>query len=140
MSTRALSSELSSCPHAVCGWDACLVGVRVPALLCEILVPHWRRAPGPCSAGGLPWLIRTTPTRLFRVARLRLLTPAAVVAFADQVPRGQRVPLDQSRPLLIDRSAESVESFLPSRSRTWRRSREHQSPAHAADSSRGFHR
>ena len=38
--------------------------------------------------------------------------------------------------LLIDRSAKSVESFLPSRSRTWRRSRKHQSLAHTANSSR----
>ena len=39
--------------------------------------------------------------------------------------------------LLIDRSAKSVESFLPSRSKTWRRSRKHQSLAHTATSSRG---
>ena len=51
----------------------------------------------------------------------RLLTPAAVAAFADQAPRGQRVPLDQFRLLMIDRSAESVESFLSSRSRIWHR-------------------
>ena len=58
-------------------------------------------------AGGVLWLIRPR--------RLLLLTPAAVAAFADQAPRGQRVPLDQFHLLLIDRSAESVESFLPSR-------------------------
>ena len=98
LGTRALSSEVLSSPHAVCGWDACLVGVRVPALLCEILVPQ------PC---GVP---------------------------------GQQAALDQFRPLLIDQTAESVESFLLSRSTTWRRSREHQSPAHAAYSSRGSHR
>ena len=44
-----------------------------------------------------------------------LLTPAAVAASADQVPRGQWAPLDEFRTLLIDRSAESVESFLPVR-------------------------
>ena len=53
--------------------------------------------------------------------RLQLLTPVAVAAFADQAPRGQRVPFDQFRLLLIDRSAESVESFLPSRGRISRR-------------------
>ena len=53
--------------------------------------------------------------------RQRLLTPAAVAAFADQAPRGQQVTLDQFRLLLIDRSAELVESFLPSRGRIWRR-------------------
>ena len=71
----------------------------------------------------------------------RLATPAAVAAHADPVPRGQRAPLDDFRALLIDQSAELVESFLPSRDRTWRRSREHQSSAHATesfrDSSRG---
>ena len=87
-----------------------------------------------CRRG--PWLAKPIASRLFRVARLRPLTPTAVVAFADQAPRGQRVPLDQFRLLLIDKSAESVESFLPSRSRTWRRSRKHQSPAHTANSSR----
>ena len=61
-------------------------------------------------------------------------TPAAVAASADQVPRGQRAPLDEFRPLLIDRSAELVESSLPVRGRTWRRSREHQSLAHSANS------
>ena len=95
-----------------------------------------------CSRG--PWLAKPITSRLFRVARLRPLTPTAVVAFADQAPRGQRVPLDQFRLLLIDRLAESVESFLPSRSRTWRRSRKHQWPAHTAnsprDSSRGSRR
>ena len=113
----------------------------------EALLRRAFRQPSACVtgvAGGVPWQIRPTPSRLLRVARLRLLTPVAVVASADQVPRGQRVPLDQFRTLLIDRSAESVESFLPSRSRTWRRSREHGSPAHAADpsrdSSQGSHR
>ena len=38
--TRALSSALFPCPHAVCGWDACLLGVRVSALLRETLVPQ----------------------------------------------------------------------------------------------------
>ena len=61
-------------------------------------------------------------SRPFRVTRLRLLTPAAVAVFADQVPRGQWVPLDQFSTLLIDRLAESVEFFLPSRStKVWRR-------------------
>ena len=74
--------------------------------------------------------------RLFRVAcaRLRLLTPAAVAASADQVPRGQWAPLDEFRTLLIDRSAESVESSLPVRGGTWRRTRE--SSVHSSDSSR----
>ena len=72
--TRALSSDLFPCPHAVCRWDACLLGVRVSALLCETQVPqpcghqslgeallrrafrppcarcHWRRVPWPASA------------------------------------------------------------------------------------------
>ena len=63
-----------------------------------------------------------------------LLTPAGVVAFADQAPRGQRVPLDNFRTLLIDLSAESVESFLSSRSKTWRRSCGRRSPARARGS------
>ena len=54
-----------------------------------------------------------------------LLTPAAVAAF-DQVPRGQRVPLDQFHTLLIDRSAELMESCLPVRGRPWRRACGHQ--------------
>ena len=67
---------------------------KLPSARC-----HWRRAPWPLFAGGVPWLIRPTPSRLLRVARLQLLIPAAVVAFADQVPRGQRAghqlyPLD----------------------------------------------
>ena len=40
------------------------------------------------------------------------------------------------RTLLIDRSAESVESSLPVRGETWRRTREHQSSVHSSDSSR----
>ena len=75
-------------------------------------------------------------SRLFRVARLRPLTPAAVAASADQVPRGQRAPLDEFRTLLIDRSAELLESSGPVRGGTWRRTREHQSSAHSSDSSR----
>ena len=42
--------------------------------------------------------------------------------------------------LLIDRSAKSVESFLPSRSRTWRRSRKHQSLANSSRDSSRFSR
>ena len=37
----------------------------------------------------------------------------------NQVPRGQRAPLDHFRLLLIDRSAESVESSLPVRGGSW---------------------
>ena len=59
---------------------------------------------------------------------------------SEKVPRGQRAPLDHFRLLLIDRSAESVESPLPVRGGTWRRSREHQSPSHSADSSRYSYR
>ena len=70
-------------------------------------------------AGNVLWLIKPTSSRLLLVARLRLLTPAAA-AFADQAPRGLRVPLDQFRLLLIDRSANSVESFLSSRNWIWR--------------------
>ena len=76
-------------------------------------------------------------SRLFRVAcaRLRLLAPAAVAASADQVPRGQGAPLDEFSTLLIDRSAESVESSLPVRGGTWGRTRD-QSSVHSSDSSR----
>ena len=138
----ALSSELFPPPHTACGWDA--VAFESVCLLSR--ARHWRRTPAgtthlvrPCFqglqadvctlslvscsvalAGEFVWLARPFPSRLFRVARLRLLTPA-VPSFTDQVPRGQRVPLDQFRTLLIDRSAESMESFLPSRSRIWRR-------------------
>ena len=58
----------------------------------------------------------------------------------DQVPRGRRAPLDHFRLLLIDWPAVSVESSPPVRGGTWCRSREHQSPAHSADSSRGSSR
>ena len=75
-------------------------------------------------------------SRLFRVARLRPLTLAAVTTSADQVPRGQRAPLDEFRTLLINRSAGLVESSRPVRGGTWRRTREHQSSAHSSDSSR----
>ena len=54
-----------------------------------------------------------------------------------RVPRGQRAPLDEFRALLIDQSAELVESFLPSRSTgPGVAPAKRQSSAHAADSSR----
>ena len=71
------------------------------------------RASWPCSAVEVAWFARPISSRLLRIARLRLLTPAAVAASADRVPRGQRAALDQFRTLLIDRSAKSVESSLP---------------------------
>ena len=136
------ASELFPPPQAVCGWDVVFESV---CLLSR--ARHWRRNPAgtthvvrPCFQGllvdvctlSLVSCFVTPPCRRCTLAdqanllaavsrRLRLLTPAAVAAFADQAPRGQRVPLDQFRLLLIDRSAESVESFLPSRSRIWRR-------------------
>ena len=84
-------------------------------------VVNWSRAPWPLLASGVPWLIKPIRTQLFCIMMscdscrpsLHVLTP---------VPRGQRAQLDEFRALLIDRSAELVESFLPSRSRTWRRS------------------
>ena len=48
---------------------------------------------------------------------LRLLQPSLYML--TLVPRGQRAPLDEFRTLLIDRSAELVESFMPSRGRTF---------------------
>ena len=61
--------------------------------------------------------IRPIPSLLLRVATsATLVSPAPVAAF-DQVPRGQRAPLHQFRTLLIDRSAELVESSLPVRGR-----------------------
>ena len=59
-------------------------------------------------------------SRLFRVA---------------SAARGQWAPLDEFRTLLIDRTAESVESSLPVRGGTWCRTREHQSSVHSSDSS-----
>ena len=160
VSTRALSTELFSSPHAACGWElthwspcACspVRGTGAQpcghhSRCCEALFRRASRptsarcrldrAPWPCSVVEVAWFTRPILFRLLRVARLRLLTPAAVAAYADQVPRGQRAPLDQFRTLLIDWSAKSVESSLPFRGGTWRRTREHQSPTHAADSSR----
>ena len=135
--TRALSTELSPSPHAACGWEltswspcACspvrgtgAATLRYHSRCCEALFRRASRptsarcrldrAPWPCSAVEVAWFARPIPSRLLRVARLRLLTPAAVAASADQVPRGQRAPLDQFRTLLIDRSAKSVESSPP---------------------------
>ena len=68
------------------------------------------------SAVEVTWLYGPISSRLLLVARLRLLALAAV----DQVPRGQPAPLDHFRTLLIDQSAELVES-LPVHGRPWRR-------------------
>ena len=138
----ALASELFPPPQAVCGWDVVLSPcacspVRGTGAATLQGTTHVVR---PCFQGllvdvctlSLVSCFVTPPCRRCTLAdqanllaavsrRLRLLTPAAVAAFADQAPRGQRVPLDQFRLLLIDRSAESVESFLPSRGRIWRR-------------------
>ena len=89
----------------------CFQGLLVVVLVLCFVTPPCRR----CTLADQANLLAAVSRRL------RLLTPAVVAAFGDQAPRGQRVPLDQFRLLLIDRSAESVESFLPSRSRTWRR-------------------
>ena len=97
-------------------WGLVFKGFRPTSARCR-----WSRAPWLLLAGEFVWLARPLTSRLFRVARLRLPTPAAVTVFAFQEPRGQRVPLDHIRTLLIDLSAESVESFLPSRNRIWRR-------------------
>ena len=139
----ALASELFPPPQAACGWD-----VAVFESVCLLSrARHRRRNPAGTTYVVKPcfeWLLVdvctlllvscfvTPPCRRRTLAdqanllaavsrRLRLLTPPAVAAFADQAPRGQRVPLDQFRLLLINRSAESVESFLPSRRRIWRR-------------------
>ena len=98
----------------------------MPALPCEALAPQPASGQrlhfvtglvfrGPSVPSRAAWLARAIPSRLFRVARLRLLTPAAVAASAAQVPRGHWAPLDVFRTLLIFRSAESVESYLPVR-------------------------
>ena len=83
---------------------------------------HCDRAPCPSSAVEVTWLYGPISSRLLLVARLRLLTLVAVDASLDQVPRGQRAPLDHFRTLLIDRSADLVESPLPVHGRPWRRS------------------
>ena len=133
----ALASELCSPPQAVCVWD---VVVLSPCACSPVRGTGTTHVVRPCFQGllvdvctlSLVSCFVTPPCRRCTLAdqanllaavsrRLRLLTPAAVAAFADQAPRGQRVPLDQFRLLLIDRSAESVESFLPNRSRVWRR-------------------
>ena len=88
-----------------------LVDVCTLSLVSCFVAPPCRR----CTSANKAHLLAAVSRRL------RLLTPAAVAAFADQAPRGQRAPLDQFRLLLIDKSAESVDSFLPSRSRIWRR-------------------
>ena len=121
----------------------------MPALPCEALVPQ------PCGhhSSGDPLLRRASrrrrhvvPTIVLRGSVLplrsvglqgqfplgcfalqRLATPAAVAAYADPVPRGQRAPLDEFRTLLIDGSAGGG---------TWRRTRERQSSVHSSDSSR----
>ena len=76
--------------------------LRAPPTLCGALFPrtsrptsarcHCGRAPWPCSAVEATWLIRPIPSRLLRIARLRLLTPdfcsCCVLLTA---------PLDQSR-------------------------------------------
>ena len=153
----ALATELLLSPLTSCGWGRCCFGVRVPALPCEALMPqpcghhsrceavlrrasrppsarcHWRRAPWHLFADGVPWLIRPISSQLLRI----MISCDSCAACADALPRRQREPLDEFRALLIDRSAELVESFLPSRSRIWRRSRNHQSSAQATDSSRG---
>ena len=129
----------------------CCFGVCVPALPCEALVPQ------PCvhHSRGEALFPQGFGQRLHVITGLVLRGPSllavylgssqsaldcfalqAVAAYADPAPRGQRAPLDEFRALLIDQSAELVRSFLPSRTKTWRRSREHQSSAHAADSSR----
>ena len=156
--TRALATELLLCPLAPCGWDA----VVLESVCLLFRVRHWCRQPCVHHSRGEALFPKGFGQRLHVITGLvlrgpsllavylgwsgqsaldcfalqRLATPAAVAAYADQVPRGQRAPLDEFRALLIDRSAELMESFLSSRSRTWRRSREHQSSAHAADSSR----
>ena len=66
---------------------------------------------------------------------LRLLQPSLHMLTRCLVVSGHP-PLDEFRTLMINPSAELVESFQASRSRTWRRSREHQLSAHTADSSR----
>ena len=122
--------------------------LRVPPTLCRALFPrasgrrlhgvHLDRAPWPCSAVEFAWLARPFPSRLLRVARarLRLVTPAAVAASLTRclVVSGHHSNI--SAFLLIDRSAESVESSLPVRGGTWCRSHKHQSSTHSADSSR----
>ena len=143
--TRALATELLLSPLAACGFleSVCLLS----------FARHWCRNPAgttrvvrPCFLGLQADVCissvlrgRVLPLRSLGLqgqsplgcfALIRLATPAVVAAYADPVPRGQRAPLDEFRALLIDRSAGLVESFLPSRSRTWRRSREHQSSAH----------
>ena len=94
----ALSAELFTSPH--------LFG-SVPALLCETLVPqpfvhhsrgealfrrafrppsarcHWRRAPWPCSAAEDAWLYGPISSRLFRVARLQLVSPAVAASLTS---------------------------------------------------------
>ena len=107
--------------------------LRVPPTLCRALFPRasGRRLHG-VHLDRAPWP-RPFPSRLLRVARARLrqVTPAAVAASLT------RCLVDHIRILLIDRSAESVESFLPVRGGAWCRSREHQSSTHSAESSRG---
>ena len=153
--------SFSPSPLAACGWDAvdlksvCLLSRarhwrRNPACTTHVVSPfskgvrptsarcHWSRAPWHLLAVEVSWFMTSISSRLFRVAcaRLRLLTLAAVAASAVQVPRGQGAPLDEFRTLLIDWSAESVESSLPVRGGTWHRTREHQSSVHSSDSSR----
>ena len=147
---RALFTKLFSSPQLCvgetwCSWSPCLRGngaatLRVPPTLCRASFPrasgrrlhgvHLDRAPWPCSAVEFAWLARPFPLGL------ATCDSCSRRCITDQVPRGQRAPLDRFRLLLIDWSAELVESSLPVRGGTWCRSREHQSPAHSADSSR----
>ena len=120
--------------------------LREPPTLCRALFPrasgrrvhgvHLDRAPWPSSA--VEFASSATPfsSRLCRTCTSATCDSCNRRCITDQVPRGQRAPLDHFRVLLIDRSAESVESSLPGRGGTWCRSRKHQSPAHSADSSR----
>ena len=118
VASELFSSPHSVCGHslpplAACGWDAVVLGpcasslmrgtgaatLRAPltwgGLVSKGFRPtsarcHWRRAPWHLLAVEVSWFMTPVSSRVFCVARLRPLTPAAVAACADQVPRGQR--------------------------------------------------
>ena len=65
----------------------CFQGLRADVCTLSLVVVLC----GPSSPSRSSWFMTSISNRLFRIAcaRLRLVTPAAVAASADQVPRGQ---------------------------------------------------